>query len=42
MSADGRWRSFSIFDDAMDYDIRKLTDYLWELPKTGGMRLRLR
>jgi tRNA-splicing ligase RtcB (3'-phosphate/5'-hydroxy nucleic acid ligase) len=39
MSADGRWRSFSIFDDAMDYDIRKLTDYLWELPKTGGMRV---
>ena len=23
----------------MDYDIRKLTDYLWELPKTGGMRV---
>src|SRR4029453_16287626 len=39
MSADGRRRSFSIFDDAMDYDIHKLTDYLWELPKTGGMRV---
>ena len=23
----------------MDYDIRKLSDYLWELPKTGGMRV---
>ena len=23
----------------MDYDIRKLNDYLWELPKTGGMRV---
>jgi tRNA-splicing ligase RtcB len=23
----------------MDYDIRKLTDYLWALPKTGGMRV---
>ena len=23
----------------MDYDIRKLTDYLWELPKSGGMRV---
>jgi tRNA-splicing ligase RtcB (3'-phosphate/5'-hydroxy nucleic acid ligase) len=23
----------------MDYDIRKLTDYLWELPQTGGMRV---
>jgi tRNA-splicing ligase RtcB len=22
----------------MKYDIRKLTDYLWELPQTGGMR----
>ena len=39
MSAGGRHRSFSTFDDAMDYDIRKLTDYLWELPKTGGMRV---
>src|SRR5258708_2946077 len=39
MSAGGRYRSFSTFDDAMDYDIRKLTDYLWELPKTGGMRV---
>ena len=33
MSAGGRHRSFSTFDDAMEYDIRKLTDYLWELPK---------
>ena len=24
----------------MDYGIRKLTDYLWELPKSGGMRVR--
>jgi tRNA-splicing ligase RtcB (3'-phosphate/5'-hydroxy nucleic acid ligase) len=23
----------------MDYDLRKLNDYLWELPKTGGMRV---
>ena len=23
----------------MDYDIRKLNDYLWEMPKTGGMRV---
>ena len=23
----------------MDYDIRKVSDYLWELPKTGGMRV---
>jgi tRNA-splicing ligase RtcB (3'-phosphate/5'-hydroxy nucleic acid ligase) len=23
----------------MDYDIHKLTDYLWEVPKTGGMRV---
>jgi tRNA-splicing ligase RtcB len=23
----------------MQYDIRKLTDYLWELPPTGGMRV---
>ena len=23
----------------MDYNIRKLTDYLWELPKTGNMRV---
>jgi tRNA-splicing ligase RtcB (3'-phosphate/5'-hydroxy nucleic acid ligase) len=23
----------------MDYNIHKLTDYLWELPKTGGMRV---
>jgi tRNA-splicing ligase RtcB (3'-phosphate/5'-hydroxy nucleic acid ligase) len=23
----------------MDYDIRKLADYLWELPKSGGMRV---
>ena len=23
----------------MEYDIRKLTDYLWELPQTGGMRV---
>src|SRR4030095_10695675 len=39
MSAGGRHRTFSTFDDAMDYDIRKLNDYLWELPKTGGMRV---
>ena len=35
MSAGGRHRSFSTFDDAMEYDIRKLTDYLWELPRGG-------
>ena len=23
----------------MQYDVRKLTDYLWELPQTGGMRV---
>ena len=23
----------------MEYDIRKLTDYLWEVPKTGGVRV---
>jgi tRNA-splicing ligase RtcB (3'-phosphate/5'-hydroxy nucleic acid ligase) len=23
----------------MQYDVRKLTDYLWELPKTGAMRV---
>ena len=23
----------------MEYDLRKLTDYLWELPQTGGMRV---
>jgi|ERR1700736_476392 hypothetical protein len=23
----------------MQYDIQKVTDYLWELPKAGGMRV---
>src|SRR5271166_595622 len=35
----GRRRLFSICEDGMEYDIRKLTDYLWELPQTGGMRV---
>src|SRR5271165_654171 len=35
----GRRRLFSICEGGMEYDIRKLTDYLWELPQTGGMRV---
>jgi tRNA-splicing ligase RtcB (3'-phosphate/5'-hydroxy nucleic acid ligase) len=35
----GRRRLFSISKSVMQYDIRKLTEYLWELPQTGAMRV---
>ena len=35
----GRRRLFSTYKGGVEYDIRKLTDYLWELPKAGGMRV---
>src|SRR6516162_1326717 len=35
----GRRRLFSTCEGGMEYDIRKLTDYLWELPQAGGMRV---
>ena len=39
MIGGGRRKLFSTFEGGMEYDIRKLTDYLWELPRTGGMRV---
>src|SRR6516165_4245703 len=35
----GRRRLFSTYKGGVEYDIRKLADYLWELPKAGGMRV---
>ena len=35
----GRRKLSSTYEGGMEYDLRKLTDYLWELPQAGGMRV---
>src|SRR6516165_9760115 len=39
MRRDGRRRLFLICESPMRYEVRKLTDFLWELPQSGGMRV---
>jgi hypothetical protein len=35
----GRRRLFLICESAVQYEVKKLADYLWELPQTDGMRV---